>query len=83
MVRKLSLLFVTIFLSVAYSFSQNGTGEITGFVFDAINKSEGVFDAKIIVKSGTETKYIGKTDFNGTAYQEFNLDHMTFLLRKI
>jgi hypothetical protein len=65
MVRKLSLLFVTIFISVAYSFSQNGTGEITGFVFDAINKSEGVFDAKIIVKSGTETKYIGKTDFNG------------------
>jgi hypothetical protein len=60
MVRKLSLLIVTVFLSVAYSFSQNGTGEITGFVFDAINKSEGVFDAKIIVKSGTETKYIGK-----------------------
>ena len=65
MVRKLSLLVVTVILSVAYSFSQNGTGEITGFVFDAINKSEGVFDAKIIVKSGTETKYIGKTDFNG------------------
>ncbi len=65
MVRKLSLLVATVFLSVVYSFSQNGTGEITGFVYDAINKTEGVFDAKIIVKSGTETKYIGKTDFNG------------------
>lgn len=65
MVRKLSLLFVTIFTLVTYGFSQNGTGELTGFVYDAVNKSEGVFDAKIIVKSGTETKYIGKTDFNG------------------
>jgi hypothetical protein len=65
MIRKLLFLFLTFLLSVFYGFSQNGTGEVTGFVYDAINKTEGVFDAKIIVKLGSETKYIGKTDFNG------------------
>ena len=64
MVRKLLLLVATVFLSVAYSFSQNGTGEITGYVYDAINK-EGIYNAKIIVKSGSDVKYLGATDMTG------------------
>ncbi len=62
MVRKLSLLVATVFLSVAYSFSQN---EIIGTVMDGVNKTEAIFDAKVLLKSGTETVRIAKTDFNG------------------
>jgi hypothetical protein len=62
MVRKLSLLVATVFLSVAYSFSQ---GDIIGTVMDGVNKTEAIFDAKVLLKSGTETVRIAKTDFNG------------------
>jgi hypothetical protein len=65
MVRKLILLVTTVFLSAVYSFAQPGTGEVSGYVYDGVNKTEGIFDAKVMLKSGDEVKNITKTDFNG------------------
>ncbi len=65
MVRKLSLVVVTFVLSVFYGFSQNGTGEIIGYVYDGVNKTEGIYDAKVILKSGANTVSIAKTDLMG------------------
>lgn len=63
MLRKLSLVLVSILLTMSYGFSQAGSGTLKGKVSDA--DGEPIPFAKVVIKNGDNIKAGAETDFDG------------------
>lgn len=64
MLRKLSLVLVSVLLTMSYGFSQNGLGTLKGVVSDG-ESGEPIPFAKVVIKSGDNIKAGAETDFDG------------------
>lgn len=64
MIKKITLLLLSVFITAAYGFSQGGLGTLKGTVVDAESK-EPIFNAVITLFKGEEVKARAKTDFDG------------------
>ena len=64
MLRKLSLVLVSVLLTMSYGFSQTGLGTLKGVVSDA-DSGEPIPFAKVVIKSGDNIKAGAETDFDG------------------
>lgn len=64
MLRKLSLVLVSVLLTMSYGFSQTGLGSLKGAVSDA-DSGEPIPFAKVVIKQGGNIKAGAETDFDG------------------
>jgi len=79
MLRKLNLLLVSVFLTVAYGYAQTGLGSIKGTVTDGDTKQPIPFAKVVIfqggnVKGGANTDFDGKFQINSVGVGEYDIE---------
>ena len=64
MVRKITLLLLSVLVLTSYGFSQGGLGTLKGTVVDSESK-EPIFNAVVSISKDGDIKGRAKTDFDG------------------